>query len=83
MSKFVYPHDNFFIIDVGRGGTERSAIQIEKGEFKGYGFFEPAYINHPDELKSMIQFPKESVELKKIIQNYIRKNSKQVELIAY
>lgn len=83
LSKFVYPHDNFFIIDVGRGGTERSAIQIEKGEFKGYGFFEPAYINHPEELKNTIQFPKESIEHKKIIQNYIRKNAKQVELIAY
>jgi DNA polymerase-3 subunit epsilon len=68
---------------VGRGGTERSAIQIENGEFKGYGFFEPAYINHPDELKNAIKIPKESIEHKKIIQNYIRKNSKQVELIVY
>lgn len=83
LSKFVYPHDNFFIIDVGRGGTERSAIQIEKGEFKGYGFFEPAYINHPEELKNMIRLPQEKIEHKKIIQNYIRKNSKQVELIVY
>ncbi len=83
LSKFVYPHDNFFIIDVGRGGTERSAIQIENGEFKGYGFFEPAYINHPNELKNTIKFPKEIIEHKKIIQNYIRKNSKQLELIAY
>jgi DNA polymerase-3 subunit epsilon len=83
LSKFVYPHDNFFIIDVGRGGTERSAIQIENGEYKGYGFFEPAYINHPEELKNTIQLPNESIELKKIIQNYIRKNSKQVDLIAY
>lgn len=83
LSKFVYPHNNFFIIDVGRGGTERSAIQIENGEYKGFGFFEPAYINHTHELKDAIQFPKEIIEHKKIIQNYIRKNSKNVELLTY
>lgn len=83
LSKFVYPHNNFFIIDVGRGGTERSAIQIENGEYKGFGFFEPAYINRTEELKDAIQFPKESIEHKKIIQNYIRKNAKNVELVIY
>jgi DNA polymerase-3 subunit epsilon len=83
LAKFVYPHNNFFIIDVGRGGTERSAIQIENGEYKGFGFFEPAYINHTEELKDTIKFPIESVELKKIIQTYIRKNAKNVELVTY
>jgi DNA polymerase-3 subunit epsilon len=83
LSKFVYPHNNFFIIDVGRGGSERSAIQIEDGEYKGFGFFEPAYINHPNELKESIKNPKEIIEHKKIIQNYIRKNAKNVELITY
>lgn len=83
LSKFVYPHNNFFIIDVGRGGSERSAIQIEDGEYKGFGFFDPAYINHPNELKESIKNPKEIIEHKKIIQNYIRKNAKNVELIAY
>lgn len=83
LSKFVYPHNNFFIIDAGRAGTERSAIQIENGEYKGYGFFEPGYIQHPEELKNTIKFTMPGIENKKIIQNYIRKNSKYVELIAY
>ena len=83
LSKFVYPYENFFIIDIGRGGSERSAIQIENGEFKGYGYFEPSYIIHPEELKNLIQFPKEKVDHKKIIQNYLRKNSKHLDLIAY
>lgn len=83
LSKFVYPHKNFFIIDAGRAGTERSAIQIENGEYKGYGFFEPEYIQHPEELKNAIQFTMSGIENKKLIQNYIRKNSKYVELIAY
>jgi DNA polymerase-3 subunit epsilon len=83
LSRFVYPHNSFFIIDAGRAGTERSAIQIENGEYKGYGFFQPEYISHPEELKTAIQFTKEIVENKKIIQTYIRKNSKYLELIAY
>lgn len=83
LSKFVYPHDNFFIIDTGRGGTERSAIQIENGEYIGFGFFEPAYINHTNDLLDTIQNPREIIEHKKIIQNYLRKNSKQIELLTY
>ncbi|MBK9330267.1 MAG: hypothetical protein IPM95_13410 [Sphingobacteriales bacterium] len=83
LAKFVYPHTNFFIIDAGRGGTERSAVQIENGEFKGYGFFEPSFIQHPEELKNSIRTNLEISENKKIIQNYIRKYSKHVELIAY
>ena len=82
MSKFVYPYENFFIIDIGRG-SERSAIQIENGEFKGYGYFEPSYIIHPEELKNLIQFPKEKVDHKKLSKTIYAKNSKHLDLIAY
>lgn len=81
LMKFIYPHDNFYIIDTGRGGTERTAILIEKGEYKGFGFFEPAFIAQPEELRNTILFSNEKVEMKKIIQNYIRKNTKYIELI--
>lgn len=83
LSKFVYPHKNFFIIDNGRSGTERSAIQIENGEYIGYGFFEPEFIQRPEELRGAIRFTHEITENRKIIQTYIRKNSKNLELIAY
>lgn len=83
LSKYIYPHKNFFIIDAGRNGTERSAIQIENGDYVGFGFFEPAYIQQPAQLKEAIQIPKQQIEHKKIIQHYIHKNSKQIELIAY
>jgi DNA polymerase-3 subunit epsilon len=83
LSRFVYPHNNFFIIDAGRAGTEKSAIQIENGEFKGYGYFEPEYIRDPEELKETIRYKWNISENKKLIQTYIRKNSKYVELVAY
>ncbi len=83
LSKYIFPHTNFFIIDAGRNGTERSAIQIENGELIGYGFFEPEYLQHPEELKKAIRKTPETIENKKIIQSYINKYSKSVELIAY
>lgn len=83
LAKFVYPYENFFIIDAGRGGSERSAIQIENGEYKGFGFFEPSYIQHPEELKNTIQHHLMETENKKLIQNYLRKYAKHIELIAY
>lgn len=83
LAKFVYPYENFFIIDAGRGGSERSAIQIENGEYKGFGFFEPSYIQHPEELKNTIQHHLTETENKKLIQNYLRKYAKHIELIAY
>ena len=83
LSKFIFPHNNFFIIDTGRGGTERSAIQIENREYIGYGFFEPAYVQHPEELKDLIQLSSTALDHKKIIQNYIKKNTKNIELITY
>lgn len=83
LSRYVYPYKNCFIIDVGRGGSERSVIQIENNEYKGHGFFEPAYINDPSELKDIIQFQQEFTECKKIIQQYIRKYEKHIEVIEY
>lgn len=83
LSKFIYPHENFFIIDIGRNGTERSVIQIENYEFRGYGFFEPGYIRHPEELKDLIRPPKIKLNHKNVIQNYLSKNTKNLEVIAY
>lgn len=83
LSKYIYPHKNFFIIDNGRSGTERSAIQIEDGNYIGYGFFDPAFIQQIEQLKNAMQIPKQQFEHKKIIQTYLHKNSKQLELIAY
>ena len=83
LAKYIFPHKNFFIIDTGRNGAEKSAIQIENGEYKGFGFFEPNYIQHPDKLKTTIKATNETFDNKKLIQNYIRKNAKYIELIAY
>ncbi|MBK6273423.1 MAG: hypothetical protein IPF58_01450 [Saprospirales bacterium] len=74
---------NCFIIDTGRGGTEKSVIQIENYEYKGFGFFDPAYINDPSELKDCIKTETEYTDIKKNIQFYIRKNEKYLEFIPY
>lgn len=83
LSKFIYPHPNFFLIDNGRGGTERSAIMIEDGEYCGFAFFEPSYIENLVTLRDIIRPQHEHADNKKVILNYIRKNYKNLELIPF
>ncbi len=83
LKKYVYPYKNCFIIDIGRGGTERSVIQIENYEYKGFGFFEPAYIQQVSEIKEVIRQQTEYTDIKKNIQLYIRKYEKYLEFIPY
>ena len=83
LARFVYPDKNFFIIDTGRGGTEKSVIIIEDGEYRGFAFFEPSYIENLLTLRDIIRSQSEHVDNKKVILNYIRKNSKNIELIPF
>jgi DNA polymerase-3 subunit epsilon len=83
LSRFIYPNKNFFIIDSGRSGTEKSAILIEGGEYKGFAFFEPSYVENIVLLKEMVRQQSELADNKKVILNYIRKNAKNIELISF
>jgi DNA polymerase-3 subunit epsilon len=83
LSRFIYPNRNFFLIDSGRSGTEKSVIMIEEGEYKGFAFFEPSYIENHESLKDIIRRQNELADNKKVILNYIRKNFKNIELISF
>ncbi|HNR20783.1 MAG TPA: exonuclease domain-containing protein [Bacteroidia bacterium] len=43
------------LIDKGREEDEKSAILIEDGIYKARGFFNPAYITHPHDIKNHLQ----------------------------
>lgn len=43
------------LIDKGREPDEKSAILIEDGIYKAHGFFNPAFVNHPDEIKELLK----------------------------
>lgn len=85
LDKYSYENQNMLIIDRGREIEERSVILIEKGVYKGYGFYNLNYqINNPEILKSIINPMQNNRDAQHIIQNYLRKNKvlKTVNLSA-
>lgn len=72
-----FDHKNMVIIDRGRDIDEQSAILIENGEFKGFGYFNLNYqINNIDILRSIITPMNHNRDAQHIIQNYLRQNKK-------
>ena len=69
------------IIDRGREVDERSAILIQNGIFKGFGFYNLNYqINNLDILESIITPMENNRDQQHIIQSYLRKN-KRIKII--
>jgi DNA polymerase III subunit epsilon len=72
-----FENQNMVIIDRGRDVDERSAILIENGEFKGYGFYNLNYqINNLNILQSIITPMQHNRDTQHIIQTYLRQNKK-------
>ena len=78
-----YKNPNFMIIDSGRTTSEKSIVQIEKGEYVGFGYFEPEYVSlNPETLKDFIKFKKDNTDIKRIIRNYLI-NSDSKNVVVY
>lgn len=72
-----YKNKNMVIVDKGRAIDERSAILIENGVFKGYGYFNLNYqINNIEVLESIITPMENNRDTQHIIQGYLRKNKR-------
>lgn len=70
-----FQNQNMVIIDRGRTTTERSAVLIENGIYKGYCFYDLNHqIKNIDILKNIIIPMQNNRDTKTIIQGYIRKN---------
>lgn len=79
-----FENQNMVIIDRGRAVDERSAILIENGEFKGYGFYNLNYqINNLDVLQSIITPMQHNRDTQHIIQTYLRQNRKLKTIKLY
>lgn len=77
IDKYSYRDQNMLIIDRGREIDEKSALLIEDGEFKGFGYFNLNHqLNNLDILRSVITPLKNNRDARHIIQNYLRKNKK-------
>ena len=69
------------LIDRGRKTSERSAILIENGNYKGYCFFDLNYqITNIDILRNILIRMQNNRDVKKIIQGHIRRK-KYIKLI--
>jgi DNA polymerase III subunit epsilon len=71
------------IVDRGRTISERSAVLVENGVFKGYTFFDLNYqINTIEILRNMIVPMQSTRDSKNSIQNYIRKG-KMIKIVNF
>lgn len=86
-SKIIHNHSfenqNMVIIDYGREIDERSAILIENGVYKGFGFYNLNYqINNIEILKSIITPMQHNRDTQHIIQSYLRQN-KRLKILKF
>ena len=86
-SKIIHHHSfenqNMVIIDYGREHDERSAILIENGVYKGFGFYNLNYqINNVEILKSIITPMQHNRDTQHIIQSYLRQN-KRLKILKF
>ena len=75
IDKNTFQNQNMVLIDKGRTISERSAVLIENGIYKGYAFYDLNYqINNIEILRNIIIPMQNNRDTKNIIQSHIRKN---------
>lgn len=83
IDKNLFDNKTFIILDKGRTVSERSAILVEKGVYKGYAFYDLNYqINNIEILKNIITPMQSNRDSRNTIQNYIRK-TKAIKIINF
>ena len=72
-----FAKENMVIVDRGRSVDERSAILVENGIYRGFGFYNLNYqINNFEILQSIITPMQHNRDTQHIIQSYMRRNSR-------
>jgi len=81
--KHLYRTPNFFIIAEGIHPDEHSVIWIENNTYRGFGYFNPELTtNTPDNLKEVVKYDDDDLEVQKIIRAHLRK-MKHSKIISY
>ncbi|MBT8268840.1 MAG: GIY-YIG nuclease family protein [Bacteroidia bacterium] len=74
---YSFSQEDMVIIDKGREVDERSAILIENGVYRGFGFYNLNYqINNYEVLQSIITPMQHNRDTQHIIQSYMRRNKR-------
>jgi len=72
--KYSFENTSFAIVDNGRHPNEKSVILVENGIYKGFAFVDlDSQITNTEILKSRITPMKHNVDVKNIIQSYLRR----------
>lgn len=74
LGRIDFSSPNMLIIDKGRRDDERAAVVIRNGKYMGFGFFEPDFIQSPDEILEVIERKADNRDTRRIINNYLAKN---------
>ncbi len=83
ITKNSFENQNMIIVDKGRKISEKSAILIENGVYKGFAFFDLNYqINNPEVLRNIIIPMQNNRDVKNILQSHVRK-SKFLKIINF
>lgn len=76
IDKSAFENQNLILIDRGRNSSERSAVLIENGVYKGYAFYDLNYqVTKIEILKTIIIPMQHNRDVRNIIQNHMRKNN--------
>jgi DNA polymerase-3 subunit epsilon len=74
LSNYSYQNQHMLIIDKGRNPQERSVVLIEKGIYRGFGYYTLNHqITNPEILKSIIRPMHNNRDAQHILQSYLRK----------
>ncbi len=74
---YSFTRDDMVLIDRGREVDERSAILIENGVYRGFGFYNLNYqISNTEVLQSIITPMQHNRDTQHIIQSYLRRNNR-------
>ena len=83
LEQYRFENENMVIIDKGRHVSERSAILVENGIYKGYCFYDLNYqINNIQILKNIIIPMQSNRDTLNIIKGYIRKE-KGIKIVRF
>ena len=83
IDKNSFENQNMIIIDRGRKISEKSAILIENGVYKGFAFFDLNYqVSNPDVLRNIIIPMQNNRDVKNILQSHVRKE-KYLKLLNF
>ena len=75
--------DTLVIKGEGRRADEKSFIYIEKGNYKGYGYYsDQETLNNVEDLKNFLTLQKETMLIRNVIKTELKKNKFIYEIIT-